>query len=532
METQPAFSALLAFQSWCHLHPFFALVAIFSAVVGLRYELKQFTSLRHSKQTLCYQTWKTLYRIYFHPLARFPGPKFAAASHLPVIFHLVNGDNHTWHSSLHRQYGDVVRTGPSTLSYCNAAAWKDIYGFRKDAKFIKDPEAYGAPPNGVPGLLSANDENHARFRRIFSHAFSDRALKEQEPLFMQYLNLLVQKLDEKVAANPDVEINMVNMLNFTTFDIMADLTFGAPLGMLAKSEYHPWVSLTFAALKFGTMVRAITFFPFLKKAAAILLPGLKKKREEHFRFSSEQVDSRLQRKSDKPDIWNLVLQADESRALNIDEMHSNGALFMGAGTETTATELSGALYYLITNSSCMTKLKDEIRTAFPGGSEDITIDKLAQLKYLHACLEEGLRIYPPVPIGLPRAVPYPGATIMGTYIPGGMRVSVSQFGTYHSPRNFALPDEYHPERWLPSSSPDYDARFERDEKSALQPFSIGPRNCLGKNLAYHEMKLVLATLVLNFDFELCEESKGWSEQRIYALWEKKPLLVRLKPVKR
>lgn len=473
-----------------------------------------------------------IYRIYFHPLARFPGPKFAAASNLPAIYHLVKGDIHTYHAAFHRQYGDVVRTGPTALSYCNAAAWKDIYGFRKDAKFAKDPESYKAPPNGVPNLLSANDENHARFRRVFSHAFSDRALKEQEPLFMQYLNLLVQKLNEKVAADPSAEINMVNMLNFTTFDIMADLTFGAPLGMLAKSEYHPWVSLVFSSLKFGTFVRAMAYIPYFSKATAYLFPGLKKKRMEHFRFSCEQVDARLNRKSDKPDIWNLVLQVDESRALNLDEMRSHGALFMGAGTETTATELSGTLYYLMTNPSCMAKLAAEIRTAFPRGSQAITIDKLTQLKYLHACLEEGLRVYPPVPIGLPRVVPYPGATVLGTLVPGGTHVSIAQFWTYRSPRNFALPDEYHPERWLPSSSPRYDAKFEGDEKGALQPFSIGPRNCLGKNLAYHEMKLVLAILVLNFDFELCEESKAWSEQRVYALWEKKPLLVRLKPVER
>lgn len=448
---------------------------------------------------------------------------------------MVSGTPHLWHTALHREYGEVVRTGPWTLSYNNSAAWKEVYGFRKDgAKFIKDPSSYSAPPNGVPGLLSANDENHTRFRRIFSHAFSDKALKYQEPLFMQYLNLLVQKLNERVAAQPDGEINMVNMLNFTTFDIMADLTFGQPLGMLAKSEYHPWVSLIFASLKFATFMRALRYFPSFTTLTRIFIlrfSSLRKKREDHFRFSSEQVDTRLMRSSDKPDIWNLVIQADESKGLNIDEMHSNSALFMAAGTETTATELSGSLYYLMANPSNLKKLTTEIRSAFPNGSEDITIEKLAQLKYLHACLEEGLRIYPPVPIGLPRAVPVSGATILGTYIPGTTRVSVQQFATYHSERNFFLPEEFHPERWLPTSSPDYDTRFEKDEKGALQPFSIGGRNCLGKNLAYHEMKLVLAALLVNFDMQLGEGCEGWSDQKVFALWEKKPLFVKLKSVR-
>ena len=431
---------------------------------------------------------------------------------------------------MHRKYGDIVRVGPDAISYCTSAAWKEIYGFRKDGKFYKDPLSYIAPPNGVPALLSANDENHSRFRRTFSHAFSDRALKEQEPVFKQYLDLLVQKLNE-MAADPDAKINMVNMLNFTTFDIMADLTFGKPLGMLAKAEYHPWVTATFSALKFGTYMRALRNFPLLALLSGFIVPrSLKRKRLEHFRWSSEQVDARLERKSDKPDIWNFVLAADESRALTLDEMHSNGSLFMAAGTETTATELSGTLYLLATHPAARKHLTDELHAAFPAGAP-LTMEGLARCKYLHAVLEEGLRVYPPVPAGLPRVVPSPQGVVLGAVLPGETRVFLSQYAAYHSPRNFADPDSYQPERWLAAGHPLHDARFDTDDKAALQPFSVGPRNCIGKNLAYHEMKLVLAALMLNFEFELCDESRNWTDQKMFALWEKKPLMMKVKAVK-
>lgn len=109
------------------------------------------------------------------------------------------------------------------------------------------------------------------------------------------------------------------------------------------------------------------------------------------------------------------------------------------------------------------------------------------------------------------------------------RVSLSQYGAYRSPFNFADPDNFHPERWLPTTSPLYNSVFAADQKAALQPFSVGPRNCLGKNLAYYEMKLVLTKLLWNFDFELCGESKGWAEtQRVFVLWEKRPLMVKLR----
>ncbi|TID18774.1 cytochrome P450 [Venturia nashicola] len=68
--------------------------------------------------------------------------------------------------------------------------------------------------------------------------------------------------------------------------------------------------------------------------------------------------------------------------------------------------------------------------------------------YLNACLKEGLRFYPPVAAGQPRITPEPGATVCGQYVPAQTVVSVAHYSAYHSPTNFHLPDEFHPERWL------------------------------------------------------------------------------------
>lgn len=62
-----------------------------------------------------------------------------------------------------------------------------------------------------------------------------------------------------------------------------------------------------------------------------------------------------------------------------------------------------------------------------------------------------------------------------------------------------------------------------------KPFSFGPRDCIGRNLAYHEMRLIMAKLLWNFDMELDPRSEGWTEAlRTFVIWEKSPLLVRLK----
>ena len=65
------------------------------------------------------------------------------------------------------------------------------------------------------------------------------------------------------------------------------------------------------------------------------------------------------------------------------------------------------------------------------------------------------------------------------------------------------------------------------DRAVLQPFAVGPRNCIGRHLAMAEMRLILARMLWNFDFELCPESEGWIEQKIKLLWVKPPLMCKV-----
>lgn len=186
---------------------------------------------------------------------------------------------------------------------------------------------------------------------------------------------------------------------------------------------------------------------------------------------------------------------------------------------------SGLTYYLLRNPNIMTKLVDEVRTTF-STEADITIETLAKMTYLNACLEEGLRMYPPVPTGMPRRTPDGGAMICGQYVPEDITVSVSHWSSYRSEDNWHLPNQFIPERWTG------DERFKDDNHTSFQPFSFGPRNCIGRNLAYHEARLLLAEVLWHFDLSLDKKSENWADQMVYILWEKNPLWVSLKPVVR
>jgi cytochrome P450 len=99
-----------------------------------------------------------------------------------------------------------------------------------------------------------------------------------------------------------------------------------------------------------------------------------------------------------------------------EEIIATSSLLIVAGSETSATCLSGVLFYLLKNSSTFEKLTNEIRNSFPDVNE-MSMQKLAKCQYLNACLQEALRMYPPVPGMLSRKILPGGGVINGHFIP-------------------------------------------------------------------------------------------------------------------
>ena len=167
----------------------------------------------------------------------------------------------------------------------------------------------------------------------------------------------------------------------------------------------------------------------------------------------------------------------EKAALSPIEMRLNSATIIGAGTGTTATWLSTNVHSITTNPGVHAKLKHEIREAFDSDS-GITHEQVAKLPYLAAVMQESLRIHCPSPSATGRIVPAGGEVIDGVAVPGGTTVGVHQHAAYHSPSNFRNADDFCPERWLPEGRLP-ESPFCKDNLSVVNPFSYGPRTCLG-----------------------------------------------------
>jgi len=488
------------------------------------------TSIRFGltrQQYLAYYVIYAAYAVTLSPLAKVPGPVARKVSYLPCVIMNMRGRESHAVRDLHRKYGPVVRVNPEMVSFTGPTAWKEIYGYPGVKKFKKF--GYRELRPGVPDLLTANGADHARQRAALNRAFSEKALREQEHLFQEHIDLFLSRLDEKCGES-EPPLNITQWIEFLAFDIIGTLAFSSSFHCLEDRGYHPWVLLLLNFFKSTHYVLAARmcgiFFPLVLALGPI---RDLRKGEEHLRRSYAKVQERIKMPEDdkRHDFWTYISRQNEQKegSMSVEEMEVNAALLIPAGSDTIATAVAGCLYLLLKHPATLTRLRQELEAEFRSEA-DITMARLAGLPYTRAVVDEALRMYPPISGELRRAVPAGGAVVCGHLIPGDTIISVYALASCDNASNFARPKQFTPERWLTTDErPDW-AR--NDHLEASQPFSVGPRNCIGMGLAYAETKLILARLLFRYDLDLLDDEFNIENQKVYVMWQKPPLSVNLR----
>ncbi|KAF2656827.1 cytochrome P450 [Lophiostoma macrostomum CBS 122681] len=478
-----------------------------------------------------------LYNITIHPLRSYPGPLLWRMYRFPYARSLIAGRLPHDFLAIHKKYGPVVRVAPNELSYTDSRALKPIYGHHNPAtegfsEFDKDRLEYQMSLSGGYSILNAPTGIHGRFRKLFSHSFSDKGMRDMQPRIQGFVDLLLSGLKDEAKMGGYTDI--LKWYNWTTFDLIGELAFGECFHCLETKTTDPWIAAVFGNVKAVPAMHMIRTY-----GLAGLLPYLTPKkgreaREENLRRNVAKIEERLLKGSEQRDFMDNVVEKSldekssaEGKGMTKAEMVANASILVLGGSETTATLLSGTTYSLCKNPEVMKKLNAEVRSAFKN-EDEIDLLSVGKLEYMLAVLDEGMRVYPPVPNQGNRVVPKGGAMVADRWVPGGTSLQVQKYSTSYDPTNFTRPESFVPERWLPNPP----VEFANDDRNAHAPFSLGPRNCIGRNLAYAEMRLILAKICWNFDVELDEERSGdWFDQKIFGLWEKKPLWVKLKSVR-
>ena len=325
--------------------------------------------------------------------------------------------------AFHEKYGEVVRFSPDELSFTSMQAWKDIYAAR-EAVLIKDPQWYNIVKLGYDGaasIFNADNQNHLRLRKQLNHAFSEKALCDQEASMKVYVDLMIGKLRGVAAAG--LPVDMVMWYNFTTFDSIGDLAIGKSFGCLNNSHYHSWVSGIFKAIKIGPYIRAMAQYTDIQRLMRVLAPSsVKEARAKHEEYVKVNAQERISKgiMEERKDFLSYILGSrDQKDKLTDEEIAANCGFLILAGSETTATALSGVTYYLLKTPKALRTITKEVRTAFASEAEIDFANTAARLPYMLACFQESLRVYPPGPTGGPRRTPKGSMTsIAGHQVPG------------------------------------------------------------------------------------------------------------------
>ena len=245
----------------------------------------------------------------------------------------------------------------------------------------------------------------------------------------------------------------------------------------------------------STLTSALLFLPFLQQDWGAWSPWgnfLRQQKAIDEAIYQELATRRTQDYSERQDILSLMMSArDEAgEALKDRELRDELMTLMLAGHETTATAIAWSLYWVHRKPEIKAKLRAELASL---GSDPDPME-IAKLPYLDAVCKETLRIYPVAMLTFPRVVQEP-LELIGYKLEPGQVVMGCIYLLHQREDIYPEPNKFKPERFLETEFSAYE----------FFPFGGGKRRCIGEALAKLEMKLVLATIISNYDLELASD---------------------------
>ncbi|KAL7650319.1 hypothetical protein ACMYSQ_012117 [Aspergillus niger] len=325
------------------------------------------------------------------------------------------------------------------------------------------------------------------------------------PGINHYHNALQEQsriLIEKIREHQGQPMDVTNWINCYTFDVMGHIVLGAELGMLKTGKKIPELQVIDEGQRYIAVAGTMPWFPPLMLGipglSAILNPF---RHHCHKLFDAKRAA--MTKGSEPKDIISWLIQAQDNGdpgAPPTDQAIKDDAWFIiAAGSDTTASALINAVYYLATHPGVQAQLQREIDERLPEGIEGLSYENVKDLPYLTAVINETLRLKPSVLDGLVRVTPPQGLKVdEDLHLPGDVVMSVPTFAIQRDGRYWEDADQFRPERW---------ASIENPANMPFIPFSRGSYDCVGKSIAWMEMRMALAMLVGEYHIQLSDEEQ-------------------------
>ncbi|THU96866.1 cytochrome P450 [Dendrothele bispora CBS 962.96] len=442
-----------------------------------------------------------LWNLLFHPLASFPGPRLAALSNLYQAYYDVyyKGKFVQHLHILHKLYGPVVRVAPNELHFSSPDAYKAIY--HSGSKFPKDRGLYSTIDEEFSSFGTWDPVFHRKRRDTMNPLFSRRAVLKLEPSIQEK----IERLISRILSSTKEPVDLFCAFRSFSLDVIYDYIYGEGVGAISYPEFrHPIIFGSEASILDNAISR---HFPIIGHLVS-RLPSFIQARLTPYGVS-ELVNTLDSRATEFMERKAKAQQSDEretifTRIVNLEEDVSWKSLFdegmnlTFAGTDTVANACTVACFHVHSDADILRRLRKELKDVWPDVNTKISYETLEKLPYLTAVIKESLRLSIGVPVGLLREIQPTSVQIMGYEIPRGTIVSTGATFMHWNPDAFPDPHKFSPDRWLQDHN--------RQLDSYLVPFSRGPRQCIGMNLAWCELYLVLGHFFRKIDLEVRDVS--------------------------
>ncbi|MCJ1440789.1 MAG: hypothetical protein MMC23_001275 [Stictis urceolatum] len=444
----------------------------------------------------------SIYRIWFHPLANFPGPRSAALTKWYEFYYdIVKRPGGTFMfeiERMHREYGKlnspIVRINPDEL-HIKDSNWADaLYtNPQQDTRDKYGPAAHmTGTPRGIFGTIS--HEIHRERRAALGPFFSKSSTSAAEAVINEKVGIFIQSLQEQSLRQGYCEMRL-NYLAMAT-DILCNHTFQSSMNLLTNAQKAKNWHATIRAIAILTpLVKQFTWIiPLALKIPLRLLSvvvpdlarivALRKDMTKQAKAAIGELEDNTsadpkyggQRQRSHENIFHTLLH---SKSLSAEEKEADriaqeAFVVIVAGGETTARVLTTATFRLLDNrNTALKKLRQELDGVFEAAETTAPLKILEQLPWLTAVIKESLRITALVTSRLPLVSPNEALVYANWVIPPGTPVSMTLRDVLLDPQIFEEPHSFKPERWL-QESPD----LKRISKGYL-PFGRGSRMCIG-----------------------------------------------------
>ncbi|KAM0805978.1 cytochrome P450 [Usnea florida] len=440
-----------------------------------------------------------VYRLYFSPIAKFPGPKLAALTlWVEFYYDVVKRGRYTWKiEEMHKRYGPIIRINPYELHIDDPEYYDELYAVGSARRIQKYEWAMKGFGPTWSTFATESHELHRTRRGALAPFFSKASVYQLEPT----VQTIVEKLESRLNAirGSGTVINLVDVFVSLTADIIVQYAFAKPYNLIDSPDFAPFwhkgmmdgseASHTFK--QFGwlePMVRRIPqgFVTMMSPQLGALLSVGKLARAQIIDAKAELAEGN--KPQGQKTVFYELLTNDQLQEEDktVDRLEAEGISVFGAGSMTVANALCIITFHVISDADIMTKLQTELKTVKPRLDSRPKWNQLEHLPYLTAVILEGLRWGYGVPQRLQRISPDVALQYKEWTIPKGTPVGMDAFHTHNNPHLFPHPRLFSPDRWLQPSSTDL--------RKYLVAFGKGSRQCLGMNLAYCELYLTLFAL--------------------------------------